>query len=364
MADCAELRDVLLLHQRRYPKLQIQDLVKLVFQNEFAGGHMIADAESSLQRLRAECQALVGSCSSERPGDVFLSIGNGLCRLDLAAISGAGVQLTTVNQFFVNTARSRRGDLTSFERKLELLRDCCQTGQLPHVAADLEAFLLAYRAQGYPAVSHSVVYRDHYKPAYQVVDSVHRDFFALFCRIDGLLESQATVCVAIDGPSGAGKSTLAALLGQVYNCNIFHMDDFSLPPELKTEERLAEAGGNVDYLRFRQEVVGGLQTGREFSYRPYDCRRQTYGQPVTVSPKRLNVIEGVYSQHPALVDCYQLEVFLSVDKAEQLRRIERRNGPLMLKRFINEWIPLENTGAGRVKPPAGSCDTERTRTCT
>ncbi len=219
MSDDAELREVLLSHQRRYPRLQIQDLVKLVFQNEFAGGHMIADAEGSLQRLREECRALAGDGRDGESSDVFVSIGNGLCRLQLAAIGSTGIHLTTVNQFFVNTARMRRGNLASFERKLGVLRTCCQTGQLPHSAADLEAFLSAYRAQGYPPLSHSAVYRDHYRPAYRVVDSVYRDSFTLFCRVDGLIESQGTVCLAIDGPS-AGESALAALLSRVYDSNL------------------------------------------------------------------------------------------------------------------------------------------------
>lgn len=220
MSDGGQLHEALLWHQQRYPRMQIQDLVKLVYQNEFAGGHMIADAESSLQRLRAECQALAGNCDGVKPGEVFIGIGNGLCRLQLAALGGTGIRLTTVNQFFVNTARSRRGDLASLEQKLEVLRACCQAGSLPHSPADLDEFLLTYRAQGYPAISHSAVYRDHYKPAYRVVDSVYRDYFALFCRIDALLESQDTVWVAIDSLSDPGKSMLSALLGQVYGCSL------------------------------------------------------------------------------------------------------------------------------------------------
>ena len=38
--------------------------------------------------------------------------------------------------------------------------------------------------------------------------------------------SQSKVNVAVDGNSGAGKSTLADLIGDVYDCNVFHMDDF------------------------------------------------------------------------------------------------------------------------------------------
>ena len=51
MSDSSELREVLLSHQQRYPMLQIHDLVKLVFQNEFAGGHMIADAVAVIGTL-------------------------------------------------------------------------------------------------------------------------------------------------------------------------------------------------------------------------------------------------------------------------------------------------------------------------
>ena len=43
ISDGDQLQEVLLWHQQRYPRMQIQDLVKLVYQNEFAGGHMIAD---------------------------------------------------------------------------------------------------------------------------------------------------------------------------------------------------------------------------------------------------------------------------------------------------------------------------------
>ena len=168
------------------------------------------------------------------------------------------------------------------------------------------------------------------------------DFSPLFRQIDALLAQNPQVLVAIDGNSGAGKTGLAALLARVYDCNVFHMDDFFLPPELKTQARLSEVGGNVDYLRFKNEVIMGLQRNQPFQYRVYSCREQAFTQRITVNPKPLNIIEGVYSLHPTLSDHYDLKVFLSVEAAEQSRRILERNGPEMHHRFIHEWIPLEN----------------------
>ena len=49
-----ELRSILLAHVRRYPAMAPQDGVKLVYQNEFGGGHLVADPAQSLERLRAE----------------------------------------------------------------------------------------------------------------------------------------------------------------------------------------------------------------------------------------------------------------------------------------------------------------------
>jgi len=64
--------------------------------------------------------------------------------------------------------------------------------------------------------------------------------------------------------------------------------------------------------------------------------------PVNISPKRLNIVEGVYSLHPGLNMSYDLKIFLQVGSSVQRQRILERSGAAMLKRFDNEWIPLEN----------------------
>ncbi|MPN32991.1 hypothetical protein SDC9_180474 [bioreactor metagenome] len=148
--------------------------------------------------------------------------------------------------------------------------------------------------------------------------------------------------MAIDGNCGSGKSTLASLIAKVYECNLFHMDHYFLRPGQKTESRLKEAGGNVDYDRFSREIIGGLASRRGFWYRIYDCKNQVLGRPVPVSPQKINIVEGSYSMHPAFRCHYDLRIFLRIEEEEQQRRILERNGALMLKRFLDEWIPLEN----------------------
>lgn len=160
-------------------------------------------------------------------------------------------------------------------------------------------------------------------------------------RIDDLLTQKAFVIVAIDGPCTSGKTTLAGKLAELYDCNLIHMDDFFLRPEQRTEERYAEAGGNVDYERFWEEVLLPLSSGSEFSYRPFDCKTFTLSQPAEVTPKQLTIIEGSYSLHPHFGEPYDLKILLTVDPETQHQRVLQRPAFLQ-EQFLTRWIPMEN----------------------
>lgn len=150
------------------------------------------------------------------------------------------------------------------------------------------------------------------------------------------------VLAAIDGRCGAGKTTLADCLREKNGWRVFHMDDFFLRAEQRTEKRFEQPGGNVDYERFREEILIPLQNGeRVISYRPFDCHRQEFARTVSVPVGEIILVEGSYSCHPALWDAYDLHVFVDVGEAEQERRIIRRNGRDGAVLFRERWIPLE-----------------------
>lgn len=344
-----EFKELLLKQYKLYPKMQLKDMVKFIYQNEFAGGHMIADEEESLERLQKEYTSLKQYSHGDSIPEPFERIGNGLCRLHLKGLINSEIDIRTVNKFFIDTANSVRGDIGSFEAKLYILRQCCIDGYLPYSVEELDIYLNGYKSQGYPPVSHSEIYRDSYLPAYRIVREEYCHYFEVFERIDALMRSHDIVNVAIDGNAGAGKTTLSTLISNIYDCNIFHMDHFFLRPELRTEERLKEVGGNVDYVRFKQEIIEGLESGVGFKYQVYNCKKMALDEYITVKPKKLNIIEGVYSMHPTLVDSYDLKVFLEIDEKEQSRRILERNGIAMQRRFLEEWIPLENEYFDRLK---------------
>jgi len=160
-------------------------------------------------------------------------------------------------------------------------------------------------------------------------------------KIDELLIEKKRLLIAVDGRCAAGKTTLAALIKDNYDCNVIPMDHFFPQSGQRTPERLGEPGGNVDYERFLSEVMDPLRQGGDFTYRPYDCRRMDFGDAVSVGENKINVVEGSYSCHPALFDCYDLRVFLTVGPEEQSRRILERDGPVRAEEFRDKWIPYE-----------------------
>ncbi len=345
---------------KRYPLMMPQDAVKMLYQNEFGGGHIIANSESSLQHLARE-YASVRYDASLPP---FEDIGNNLCRLNLGALKPNGVSMETVNRVFVNSASQTAGSLPSFTAKIRALRTLAQEGLFSFTDSELDDYLVVYEKEGYPVVSHSRAYRAAYHPAYRVMRKKYRACMDICRRIDGLLREREHIAVAIDGNCGSGKTTLANLLKELYDANIVHMDDFFLPMELRTPERLGEAGGNVHYERFLSEVAKSIQKAERLEYRVFDCKKMDYTDKRTMDPKSITVVEGAYSMHPKFGDLYDLRVFVTCSGEEQDRRIRERNGAgEMYRDFTDKWIPMENRyfSACRIRENCGIVvDSERT----
>ena len=104
----------------------------------------------------------------------------------------------------------------------------------------------------------------------------------------------------------------------------------------RTVERFNEVGGNIDYERFKEEVLKFIIQKKDVIYRPFSCKTLNFQEAKIMEFHRLNIIEGSYS------NVYHLRVFLDIPEDLQIARIRFRNGERMLERFKNEWIPKEN----------------------
>lgn len=161
-------------------------------------------------------------------------------------------------------------------------------------------------------------------------------------RVGTLLRgTDGPVMIGIDGGSCTGKSYLAQLLCAAFDGNIFHCDDFFLRPEQRTTQRLREPGGNMDRERLEAEVLRPLSRGETVKYRPFSCGTMALLPPVAAPARRLSIVEGAYSLHPALRAYYDLTVFLKAPWELRLQRLKAREGDHAAQ-FLARWIPLED----------------------
>ena len=337
-------------HFARYPAMQPQDAVKLLYQAAFGGGHLVSDPAGSLARLRQELDAV----PPEPDAPAFEHVGGGSARMNLASPAVRALPPELLNRMFVLSAA--RGDSgVDFPAALELLQRLTREGRAPFSPEALEPYLAGYTAAGCPAVRHSEAYRAAYRPAYRVVDARYaRILLLLRCTLP-LLQPGRTAVIAIDGRAASGKTTAAALLAELLDASVVHMDDFFLPLTKRTPERLAEPGGNVDYERFAEEVLPRLRAPGAFSYARFDCEVMALRGTRAVPAAPLRIVEGSYSCHPYFGAYADLSVYSDIQPEKQLARIAVRNGAEKLAAFRERWIPMEERyfDAFRIRSRAG-----------
>lgn len=158
-----ELEQILREHAKRYPLMQPCDAVKLIYQNEFGGGHLIRDEQACLNYLRREYADL----EKDPTVPLYEDIGNGIIRVNLAAVKPE--DLERLGRAFIDSAARHKGSLDSFLNKLKVLETLTEEGVFPFDTNALSVYLSEYKAAGYPVVSHSPDYRAFYKPAYRIM---------------------------------------------------------------------------------------------------------------------------------------------------------------------------------------------------
>lgn len=320
-----------------HPSMQPQDVLKMCYQAAFGAEHLLDDVESARAFLTREWE--------ETPGDsdaaLYERISNEVCRLNIRAWKGQGLPMEWLLQLFIRSCRPLPNAQNRFFAFLGSVDALCAADGLPFGVDEWKAAKENYLRDGVRPLHHSDLYRVAEKPAYRVMDTTFLRLLPL------LLSAHAASCkgkakvIAIDGRAAGGKSTLAEQFSQVTGAGVIHMDDFFLPPALRTEERLSTPGGNVHYERFASDVLPLIASGEAFAYTKFDCSIMDMNGQRHVPAGEIRLVEGSYCCHPALGEYMDLRVFSDVTPREQLRRVQGRSDASLAQRYVDTWIPLE-----------------------
>jgi uridine kinase len=136
------------------------------------------------------------------------------------------------------------------------------------------------------------------------------------------------VVVALDGRSGAGKSTLAAAIADMVDAAVVHGDDFYRDIPDSDRVRLSPQQGvdrYFDWERLRVEALTPLAQRKPARFCRFNWPTgQGLTDPVTVEPRDVVVVEGVYAARPQFDDLLDLRVLVEVRDEIRTDRRQRR----------------------------------------
>lgn len=334
-------------HWQHFPAMQALDMVKLVFQACCGCGHLLADEAIVIDRMEQEAAALVPD--PEEP--LYQPLGR-YVRLNLRSAMAAGIPFRWIARMMQLSTDDTSPDAGRREA-LDALR-ALDAADMPFPQNELDEAARRLAEDPHWLPNHSESYREAYQPAYRVIA---RRFVwlleALAAIGNAMSEHQLLVC--IDGPCASGKTTMAEQLAAITDGTLIHMDDFYTPHAQKTPERLARPAGNADIERFLEEFLHPWLAQGEADYRPYLCHADAFGQPVHAARRPVTLIEGSYSLHPEIAAHADVKLWVSIPLAMRHERILRRNGEGMLRRFVEQWIPLEDAYASAFSLPDEGC---------
>lgn len=319
----------------QYPFMEPQDVYKLAYQAAFGAEHLFTDLDAAKVYFMKEY-----ADTPAKEGALYEQIGKDVCRCNIGAWKYRKLPPQWLFEMFAHTAQyQHNGGEADFFSNLEIAHKLVREGCFCFSEQDWLNYGEQYQKGGIRPVHHSKQYRDKAKPAYRLICQRYIRLLPILEHMAALPQGVHTI--AIEGRSASGKTTMASMLADITGAGVIHMDDFFLPPELRSSTRLQEPGGNVHYERFRDEILPKLGSDRAFSYRRFDCGRMAYGADREVASSCWRIAEGAYSCHPFFGDYASLRFFSDVSQEEQLQRIRNRDGEKMMLMFQERWIPME-----------------------
>lgn len=154
-------------HFARYPRMQLDDVYKLLHQAALGGGHAVNDEATARKRLDAEIAAL--DDGPEEPAQDLISPDGRLARIHLRGFLAAGGDPAELHRAFVASARGYQAAPDKLAKFCGCLGDLAGAGGIPFAQPDVVRYFAEIASAGYPVVHHSPAYRKAYKPAYRVI---------------------------------------------------------------------------------------------------------------------------------------------------------------------------------------------------
>ena len=310
-----KFKQYLLMQQKKYPGMEIEDYFKLVYQSHYGPKHL-TDVNAE-EYIKKELQEKLNENEI-----LYEYISNDFVRVNLSSVLKNDVHISGLSTIFTKSSfYQSSGDISN---KIKLLYDF-----------DLEKKQIDNYLQNPQPVNHSQNYKNLYNPHYRVISTkllpLNFKKFLLSNYIEQLKKELTNdndiIIVAMEGRCCSGKSTLSDLIP---DATIIHADDFF------------SNSTSLDFNRIRN-LLSNLKANQSITYEVYNCMTNFYYNKTIDNVKNIVVLEGVYSYHEALRDLVDKVIFVNSIPELQMQRLQDRckHNKELLDKFINLWMPRE-----------------------
>ncbi len=157
-------------HIKKHPKMQVEDVYKLIYQAAMGPAHFIKTREDSYKRLFNEVKNLKKTfiISSEELCEEISPIGE-VVRINIRPFIRKGGSVTLLNDEFYLSSRKIKKSKKNLIKYISLVGKILPKKEWPFSKKKWEMLVSDLKVQNYPAIHHSKRYRKLYSPSYRVV---------------------------------------------------------------------------------------------------------------------------------------------------------------------------------------------------
>lgn len=146
-------------HLSKYPKMQIEDKIKLIMQGYLGNGHLINDYKKVLNRITNEYESLKNNSINY---DLIEKISDNYSRVYLKPYFEKYHSFDLLIEKFIESSKEKKETILFLE-ELEKLKEFLNNEE--------KEFLEKYIKEGNYLISHSDIYRTEYHPHYLVINN-------------------------------------------------------------------------------------------------------------------------------------------------------------------------------------------------
>lgn len=163
-------KELLLNHYTAYPRLEVADIFKFIFQSAFGCEHLVSSEERALNYIKAELERIKDDESAPR----IDALDGDYSRVHLSCLSDE-VTPEVLAKYFCLSAKVEEGAKEKLIEKIAVARELIADGTIPLSLSDFDELHARWREAGYPAIHHSDSFREAYRPAYRVIANEYVD---------------------------------------------------------------------------------------------------------------------------------------------------------------------------------------------